>query len=74
MQGRCPRLPEDWDPRSLLCSPADQRPEGHLRGGEPVELENLTPGGKLSFTLPKVYLFRTRIDNRTEEHPAGWPR
>ncbi len=50
-------------------APADQRSESHLRGGEPVELENLTPSGKLSFVLPKVYFrFRTRIDGRTEEH------
>ncbi|HKX27934.1 MAG TPA: DUF2169 domain-containing protein [Blastocatellia bacterium] len=71
-QSRYPLLPEDWDPRSLLCAPADQRPETHLRGGEPVELENLTPGGRLSFTLPKaLFRFRTRIDGRTEEH-RGW--
>jgi hypothetical protein len=66
---RLPLLPKDWDPRSLLCSPADQRPGSHLRGGELVELINLTPDGKLSFTLPKAYLrFSTRIDNSTEEH------
>ena len=66
---RFPLLPKDWDPRSLLCSPQDQRPERHLRGGEQVELENMTPNGTLRFTLPKVYLrFLTRIDNRTEEH------
>lgn len=67
--GRFPLLPTDWDPRSLLCSPADQRPQAHLRGGEIVDLENLTPGGRLSFGLPKVYLrFRTRIDGQFEEH------
>jgi hypothetical protein len=34
-----------------------------------VELVNLTPGGALSFQLPKVYLtFSTKIDRRTEEH------
>ena len=66
---RYPLLPADWDPRSLLCSPADQRPDEHLQGGESVELKNLTPDGKLTFKLPKVYLtFRTRIDNRREEH------
>jgi hypothetical protein len=68
-KSRFPLLPADWDPRSLLCSPADQRPDRHLRGGEPVELENMTPDGKLRFSLPRIYLrFRTRIDNRTEEH------
>jgi hypothetical protein len=68
-ENRLPLLPEDWDCRSLLCSPADQRPDTHLRGGELVELTNLTPDGKLTFRLPKVHLtFSTRIDRRTEEH------
>jgi hypothetical protein len=70
---RRPLLPEDWDPRSLLCSPEDQRPDSDLRGGELVGLTNLTPGGMLRFALPKVYLtFSTRFDTgrgtRTEEH------
>lgn len=69
MDKRRPLLAEDWDPRSLLCSPADQRPITHLRGGEPVELLNLTPGGTLSFALPKGYfVFRTRFGNRIKEH------
>ena len=68
-QNRLPLLPEDWDPHSLLCSPVDQRPETYLLGGEPVDLVNLTPGGRLSFVLPRVYLsFRTLIDTRKEEH------
>jgi hypothetical protein len=68
-KSRYPILPEDWDPRSLLCSPEDQRSEKHLRGGELVELENLTPEGKLSFTLPKVYLrYRTYLNEKNIEH------
>lgn len=68
-QCRRPLLPEDWDPRSLLCSPTDQRPNTYLNGGERVELVNLTPSGVLLFTLPKVYLtFTTRFGRRTEEH------
>lgn len=68
-QSRRPLLPEDWDPRSLLCSPEDQRPDSHLRGGELVELINLTQTGVLRFALPKVYFtFSTRIDRRTEKH------
>jgi hypothetical protein len=64
---RLPLLPTDWDPRSLLCSPADQRPAQHLRGGEPVELINLTREGRLAFNLPRVHLsFATKIDGRTE--------
>lgn len=68
-QSRLPLLPVDWDSRSLLCSPSDQRPDTYLRGGEIVELTNLTPAGKLGFALPKVLLtFRTHINNHTEEH------
>ena len=66
---RLPLLATDWDPRSLLCSPPDQHSPEYLRGGEVVELTNLTPEGKLRFELPKVYLtFSTEIDQRFEEH------
>jgi hypothetical protein len=69
MEKRCPLLPNDWDPRSLLCSPLDQRPQDYLRGGESVELTNLTQGGTLRFALPKVNLnFQTQINTRIEEH------
>jgi hypothetical protein len=68
-ENRRPLLPADWDPRSLLCSPADQRPDAYLRGSEVVELINLTPNGRLCFTLPKIYFtFTTHIDGRREEH------
>jgi hypothetical protein len=68
-RGRYPLLPADWDARSLLCSPADQQPSKHLRGGERVELTNLTPSGRLSFSLPRVRLrFSTLLDGQTEEH------
>jgi hypothetical protein len=59
---RCPLYPTDLDPRFFLCSPEDQRPSGHLRGGEPVELLNLTPDGWLAFKLPRVaFRFRTEF-------------
>jgi hypothetical protein len=68
-QQRRPLLPADWDPRALLCAPQDQRPDRQLRGGEPVELVNLTLAGVLRFALPKVFLaFSTRIDGRMEDH------
>jgi hypothetical protein len=68
-RSRAPLLPADWDPRSLLCSPADQQPEAHLRGGELVDLDNLTTDGKLRFTLPKIFLsFVTRVDGRSTSH------
>lgn len=66
---RSPLLAADWDARSLLCAPADQRCADFLHGGESVDLINLTPSGHLRFALPKVYLtFSTLIDGRTEEH------
>lgn len=66
-----PFLPKDWDPRSTLCSPVDQRPRQHLRGGELVSVVNMTPDGVLQVTLPKIYLaFTTFFGQRTEEHRA----
>jgi len=53
---RLPLYPKDLDDRFFLCSPEDERPKGFLRGGEPVELLNLTPGGRLAFVLPRVAL------------------
>jgi len=68
-ENRLPLLPLDWDSRSLLCSPQDQQPDTQLRGGETVDLINLTPEGRLRFTLPRVYFtFTTRIAGRTQEH------
>jgi len=68
-RSRRPLLPEDWDPRSLLSAPPDQRPPVWFRGGEPVELVNLTPDGVMRFSLPQIALaFRTYIDRRAEEH------
>jgi hypothetical protein len=68
-ENRCPLLPLDWDPRALLCSPQDQQPESWLHGGEPVELINLTPNGRLRFALPRAdFTFTTRIAGRSEEH------
>jgi hypothetical protein len=64
-----PLLPDDYDERVALCAPADQRPPRHLYGGEPVELVNLTPGGRLRFALPKIYFtFQTAFGSRREEH------
>ena len=66
-----PLLPDDYDDAFTLCSPQDQRPKRHLRGGERVELINLSPEGTLSFTLPRMYpTFSTSFGTRREEHRA----
>jgi len=53
---RHPLLPLDFDDRFFHCAPEDQRTPKPLKGGETVELSNLTPGGLLKFTLPRVAL------------------
>lgn len=72
---RCPLLPHDFDDRFFLSSPEDQRSKTPLKGGEFVELYNLTPGGLLTFRLPRVALgFETwffdgqRVGHRGELH------
>ncbi|WP_437310829.1 DUF2169 family type VI secretion system accessory protein [Sorangium sp. So ce388] len=66
---RKPLLAADYDERFVLCSPVDQRPPQHLRGGELIELVNMTPEGVLSIQLPKIYLtFSTRFGRRNKEH------
>jgi hypothetical protein len=66
---RKPLLPEDYDDRFVSCAPVDQQIRPHLRGGEPIELVNLTRAGMLRFNLPKIYLaFTTFFGRRREEH------
>lgn len=48
---RFPFLPTDFDEKYYQSSPADQQIE-HPRGGEKVELFNLTPDGYTAFHLP----------------------
>ena len=70
MKGRRPLLPEDFDERFFQCAPHDQQAPEFLRGGEPVVLHRLTPGGDLRFLLPRIYLgFDTRfLDGSREIH------
>jgi hypothetical protein len=66
---RKPLLPEDYDDLFASSAPDDQRVVPHLRGGERVELQGMTPAGLLTFELPKIYLaFTTRFGTRREEH------
>ena len=54
LKDRHPLYPRDLDDRFFLCSPEDQRPGTFLKGGELVELTNLTPSGWLTFHLPRL--------------------
>lgn len=66
---RMPLPPLDYDERFAQCAPADQQVPGYLRGGEIVELRNMTPGGLLRFTIPSVALrFASRLGGKTRLH------
>jgi hypothetical protein len=72
MKNKFPLLPDDFDDRFHQCALADQQVGGYLRGGEVVELENLTESGRLKFCLPKVYLtFATHFGREKHEHRAS---
>ncbi|RUZ99549.1 DUF2169 domain-containing protein, partial [Mesorhizobium sp. M7A.F.Ca.US.002.01.1.1] len=50
-----PFLPPDFDERYFQMAPPDQQTD-HPRGGEDVQLINLTPAGRESFRLPPAAL------------------
>lgn len=66
---RQPLLPEDFDDRFFQTVPPDQ--QAPLRGGEGVLLENLTPGGRLGFALPRPGIaLNTRFMDGTRKDPG----
>ena len=68
---RFPLWAEDFDIKFNQCAPSDQQMPGFLRGGERIELINLSPSGRISFALPKVYpFFVTRFGKQSVEHRA----
>src|SRR5262249_6220502 len=71
LKERLPLWAEDMDDRYFQCAPEDQQVPGFLRGGERVELVNLTPDGRLSFELPRVWpAFTTHFGREKVEHRA----
>jgi hypothetical protein len=70
---RQPLLPFDFDERYYQCAPHDQQVPGFVRGGETVDLRNVTPDGHLSFRLPRLSLaFTTYFDDGTSvDHRAA---
>lgn len=69
---RQPLVPSDFDDRYFQSAPHDQISDEYLKGGERVELMNLTPNGRLRFELPKLrFGFRTWIGGATEHHRAN---
>ncbi len=68
-----PLLPSDFDELFYQCSPQDQQVDGFVKGGEVVELRNLTPNGFLSFRLPRISLSLSTsfYDGTNEQHRAA---
>jgi len=68
---RCPLYPTDFDTRFFLGAAPGLTATPHLRGGERIELTNLTAGAPLSFDLPRIGLtMRTRLSGRWVRHIA----
>jgi hypothetical protein len=69
---RQPLLPDDFDERYYQIAPEDQQVAGFLKGGEIVQLYNLTPGGVFQFRLPRLFLaFTTYFDDGSrDDHRA----
>jgi hypothetical protein len=53
---RLPLVPEDFEDAFYQCAPVDQQFSGFLKGGETIDLINLTSEGRLSFRLPRASL------------------
>ena len=71
VKARKPLLPDDYDPQTHQCAPPDQQVGPHIRGGETVNLLNLTRDGVLRFLLPKHYfVFTTHIGRKQLKHRA----
>jgi len=58
LDNRVPLLPMDFDDRYFQASAPDQQIP-YPTGGEPVELVNLSPGGRLSGELPRTQIVVT---------------
>jgi hypothetical protein len=67
-----PLLADDYQDVYASSAPPDQRPSRVMRGGEQVELVNLTKEGLLRFNLPKVLpIFTSALGRRTADHRAN---
>ena len=75
MAQRQPLLPVDYDPKCLLCAPLDQQAPGYLKGGEPVELTNLTPWRTVAIRTTEVsHQFETYFGSTAKSMTRSWFR
>ena len=67
---RAPFLPDDFDARFFNAAHPDLTCRGFLKGGEPVNVLNMCPGGALRFQLPVCDMdARVTIAGRTSAMP-----
>ncbi len=69
VERRAPLWPADFDERFFQVAPPGLRATPHLRGGEPVVLEGLSPDGPIAFPLPTYRVlarctFARRVERR----------
>ena len=69
---RAPYLPDDFNPRFFNVAHPDLVCHGYLKGGEPLEIINVSPNGPIRCTLPICRLeTAVRIAGRTETPPLN---
>jgi hypothetical protein len=72
LKERFPLWARDFDPRYFQAAPPDQQSQGYLRGGEVLQLTNMTPQGVWRFELPRTYLsFVTKFGRERVNHHAN---
>lgn len=68
---RAPLPPDDYHEDFRRCAPQDQQLAGYLRGGELLEVVNMTPDGSLRVELPKLRIhMATRFTDVSERGDA----
>lgn len=70
-ESRAPYLPDDYNSRFCNAAHPDLIYPGYLQGGEPVEITNMHPEGKLKFTLPYLKLV-ARVEGPAEASANGF--
>jgi hypothetical protein len=72
---QAPLWPADVNARFFSCAPPGLYSETPLRGGEPVVVENMTPEGTWTFTLPRFVIYvRTILRGRPQDNRAQLDR
>jgi hypothetical protein len=70
-RGRAPYLPDDFDARFFHCAAPDFAFDRYLEGGEPVQVDGVSPDGPIAFTVPDARLaVSVTVAGSTQQPPA----